>query len=92
MHAYMIEEMADAISQKLPIDTNDVLRILHQFWNDKIAHVWHVEDMLNAALNAGKPITRADAVGLLYSMFEDHDSNEGISRKTLEIELQRNTT
>ena len=88
MHAYMLEEMADAISQKLHMKNNDVLRILHQYWNDKIALTWHVQDMLNAALNVGKPITQADAGALLYSMFEDHDPDVGISWQTLEIELQ----
>jgi len=88
MHAYMIEEMADAISQKLHIDNNKVLLVLHHFWEDKIAITWHVQDMLNAALNVGKPITQADAGALLYSMFEDHDPDVGISWQTLEIELQ----
>jgi phosphoketolase len=35
MHAYMIEEMADAISRKLPIDNNKVLLVLHHYWEDK---------------------------------------------------------
>jgi hypothetical protein len=88
MHAYMIEEMADAISRKLHIDTNEVLCVLHHYWEDKIALVWQVEDMLNAALNDGTPITQVDAGALLYNMLDDHDPNIGISWETLSIELQ----
>jgi hypothetical protein len=88
MHAYMIEEMAEAISQKLHIDSNAVLLVLHQYWENKIALTWDVRDMLNAALNVGKPITKADAVTLLYSMLDDHDPVLGVSWQTLEIELE----
>ena len=88
MHAYMIEEMADAISQGLRVDNHAVLLVLHHYWEDKIALTWHVEDMLNAALNVGKPITKADAVALLHSMLDDHDPVLGVCWQTLEIELQ----
>ena len=65
MHDYMVEEMADAISKELHVDQNEVLRILHGYWSDRIALVWQVDDILECALNMGKPITRADAVELL---------------------------
>ena len=88
MHTYMIEEMADAISQGLCVDNRAVLSILHHYWEEKIALTWHVEDMLQAALNAGKPITKGDAVALLYTMLDDHDPMLGVCWQTLEIELQ----
>ena len=48
--------MADAIAIELHMSTsNDVLRILNHYWQDKIAHVWQVDDMLEAARSAGKP-------------------------------------
>ena len=63
MYDYILEEMADAIANELHVDNNDVLRILNRYWQDKIAHVWQVDDMLECARNAGKPITRTDAAG-----------------------------
>jgi hypothetical protein len=88
MHDYMVEEMAETIEKELHVDRNDVLRILHGYWCDKIALVWQVDDILDCALNAGKPITRADAVELLQHIFEDHDSDQGITWLNLELELQ----
>ncbi|MEP0805616.1 MAG: hypothetical protein HRF47_09010 [Chloroflexota bacterium] len=88
MYDYMIEEMADAIAKELRVDNNDALHVLYQFWEDKIAHVWQVDDVLECAMNAGKPITRADALELLQNIFEDLDSELGITWTTLEVELQ----
>jgi len=41
MNDYMLEELAETIAKELPVDHNDVLRILHRYWTDKIAPVWH---------------------------------------------------
>ncbi|MBI5955342.1 MAG: hypothetical protein HY865_27105 [Chloroflexi bacterium] len=79
MYDYMLEEMAETIARELHVDSNDVLRILNRYWQDRIAHVWDVDDMLASARRAGKPITRADAAGLLSDVFEDHDSDLGIN-------------
>jgi hypothetical protein len=88
MYDYILEEMADAIAKELRVDNNDALRVLHQFWEDKIAHVWQVDDALECAMNAGKPITRADALELLQNIFEDLGSELGITWGTLEVQLQ----
>lgn len=88
MYDYMIEEMADAIAKELHVDNNDALRVLHQYWQDKIADVWQVDQMLECACDAGKPITRADAAELLHNVFEDYDSELGINWMTLGIEVQ----
>ena len=42
MNDHVIEEMADAISTELHIPNEDVLRILHHYWQDKIAPIWQV--------------------------------------------------
>ena len=39
MYDYMLEEMAEAIGRECHVDHNDVLRILGQYWQDKIAHL-----------------------------------------------------
>ena len=88
MYDYILEEMADAIAKELHVDRNDVLSVLNGYWQDKIAHVWQVDDMLEAARRAGKPITRTDAAGLLYNVFDHHDSSLGISWTSLEVALE----
>ncbi len=88
MYDHILEEMAESIAKELHVDHNDVLGILNRYWQDKIAHVRQVSDMFECASNTGKPITRADAVELLHNIFEDHDSDQGISWLNMELELQ----
>ena len=88
MNDYVIEEMADAISTELRVPNEDVLRILHHYWQDKIAPLWQVGDLLETALNAGIPITKDDADAVLKDLFEGHDPELGITWITLEVALQ----
>jgi hypothetical protein len=88
MYDYMLEEMAEAIARELHVDNNAVLSILSRYWQDRIAHVWDVDDILACARRAGKPITRADAAGLLSDIFEDHDSDLGINWGCLDSALE----
>ena len=88
MYDYVLEEMADAISKELRVDNAEVLNILARYWQDKIAHVWQVEDIFESASRAGKPITREDAVEILHEVFDHLDSDLGITWMTLEIALE----
>lgn len=88
MYDYVLEEMADAIAKEFHIDNNDALRVLSRYWQDKIAQVWQVDDMLECALNAGKPITHADAMEVLQDVFNNCDSSIGINWTSLEVELE----
>lgn len=88
MNDYVLEEMADAIANELRVKNQEVLPILLRYWEDKIAPVWQVDDVLGTALNVGKPITRRDAVEVLKDIFESHDAELGITWTTLEVALQ----
>ena len=88
MYDYILEEMADAISKELHLDNAEVLNILGRYWQDKIAHVWQVEDVFESARRAGKPITREDAAEVLHEVFDDLDSDLGITWMTLDIALE----
>ena len=88
MNDYMLEEMADAIARELHIQNADVLHILQQYWQDKIAAVWQVNDVLEAALNSGTPIMKDDAIDVLKDLFEGHDAELGITWTTLDVALQ----
>jgi len=65
MYDHMLLEMAETLSQRCGVRLDDAMNALLAYWQDKIAHVWQVEDMFESALQAGKPITRADAAELL---------------------------
>lgn len=88
MYDYILEEMAEAIAREFRLDNNDVLGVLNRYWQNKIAHVWQVDDMLECAHRAGIPITRTDAAGLLHNAFDHHDSSLGISWMSLDAEVE----
>jgi len=88
MYDHILEEMADAIAFELNVTSNNVLGVLNCYWRDKIAHVWLVDDMLESARRAGKPITRTDAAGLLHNVFDHLDSSMGISWTNLDVALE----
>jgi hypothetical protein len=88
MYDYMLVEMAEAISAKCAAPLEDVKSALAAYWQDKIAHVWQVSDVLEVARRAGKPITADDAQELLEQAFDSHDSSLGITWTTLECALE----
>jgi len=88
MYDYMLEEMAEAIGRDCHVDHNEVLRALGHYWRDKIAHVWQVDDVLEAAHRAEKPITREDARLILQEVFHELDSEMGITWLTLDVALE----
>ena len=88
MYDYMLEEMAEAIAKEFRLDNNDVLGVLSRYWQDKIAHVWQVEDVLEAAHRAEKPITRDDALTILQQVFQGLDSELGITWLTVDVALE----
>ena len=88
MNDYMLEEMAEAIANELHVDNNKILSVLQRYWHDKIAPVWQVDDVLEAALNSGTPIMKDDAIDVLKDLFEGHDAELGITWATLDVALQ----
>ncbi len=88
MHTYMLEEMADALSNELHIPNHDALAVLSRYWEDKIAPVWSVDDVYECAHRAEKPITRELAIEVLERAFDKHDAEYGISWITLDVTLE----
>lgn len=88
MYDHFLVEMADQIAKELQIDNNTIHSVMSRYWQDKIAHVWQVDDMLESAYRARKPITRTDAAILLQSVFDHHDSSMGISWTNLDVALE----
>ena len=88
MYDDRLYEMAKAVSEKCDIRIDDAMNALIGYWQDKIACPWDVDDMLEAARRAGKPITRADALELLKEVFDQYDPELGITRLTLGVALE----
>ncbi len=88
MYDHMLLEMAETISQHCGVRVDHAMNALIHYWQDKIAHVWQVDDVFESAIQAGQPITRADAIELLKQVFDGHDSSLGISWTTIECALE----
>jgi hypothetical protein len=87
MHGYMLEEMADALSNELQVPNHEALAVLSRYWEDKIAHVWSVEDVYKCAHRAEKPITREGAIEVLERVFDKTDSEMGIGWINIDVFL-----
>ncbi|MEI7848844.1 MAG: hypothetical protein WCK35_23790 [Chloroflexota bacterium] len=87
MYEYMLLEMARVISTNCGTRLDETMNALSGYWRDKIAHVWQVVDVLEAARRIGQPMTREDAACLLKNIFDHHDSSQGITWAVLEAEL-----
>lgn len=79
MEEEILKEMAQAISSSLHLDIAAVLCILKDYWQDKVSQVWRVEQMFEAAHRTQKPITREGAIEVLEWVFDNVDSEMGIS-------------
>ena len=88
MYDYMLLEMAEAISAKCGARIDDAMNALIGYWQDKIADVWNADNVLEAARRIGKPITRTEAVELLKVIFDNHDSELGITWMILDVALE----
>jgi hypothetical protein len=88
MNEFMLYKMACLISAKCGTRIDDVMNALIEFWQDKIALIWHVEDVLEAAEREGKPILHRDAIEVLKTVFDEHISSREITRQNIEIALR----
>ena len=88
MHTYMLEEMSDSVAEHCGANRDDVLRVLSEYWSDKIAHVWQVDDVIEAAVRTGKPITAQAANDVLQDVFDHLDCEYSITWTTIEVALE----
>jgi hypothetical protein len=88
MHTHMLEEMSDSVAEHCGANRDDVLHILSEYWSDKIAHVWQVEDVIKAAVRRGIPTTVQVANDSLQNIFDHLDCEYGITWTTIEVALE----
>jgi len=88
MHTYMLEEMSDSIAEHCGTNRDDILRVLSEYWSDKIAHVWQVDDVIDVAVRTGKPITAQAANDVLQNIYDHIDCEYGITWTTIDVALE----
>ena len=87
MDTCYIEEMSETIAEHCNANRDDILRVLAEYWSDKIAHVWQVDDVIDAAVRRGLHITAQDASDILQDIHDHIDCEYGITWTTIEVAL-----
>lgn len=85
-----LHEMALALEKQLGVRYDDALRVLNDYWVDKITDVWSVANFIGIAVERGVPITREIAQELAENVQGHIDPEQGISWMTLEIAVEDN--
>lgn len=90
MYDFHIVEQIDALIKagiirpsKREIATN----IVRDYWQDRIAVSWTVDDVMERAKMLKKRISKEKARGILNSMFHHHDAGLGITWDTIDANL-----
>lgn len=90
MNKDQIKEMTDVIMSAIKgcSDTTslrDKIDVgLSYYWDDKIAIVWTIEDVIKRAEALSIPISKDDAQIILQGLLLDHDRYDGISINTID--------
>jgi hypothetical protein len=88
MNEFVLYKMASLISARCGTRIDDVMNVLIDFWQDKVAPVWHVDDVLEVAEREGKPILYRDAIEILKTVFDEYGASREITRQSIEIALR----
>lgn len=87
MHEHNIREMVSQLVKDNVIpeaDTNKAIDSLKKHWEDKIALIWCVEDVIDRAAENGITISNERAAEILAEVYHRHDCNNGVSWDTLD--------
>lgn len=82
---YLVDEMVQQLVRDgllKPKHRTKAVASLQKCWQDRIALVWDVEDVLGV-----KQVSRADARKALANIEHDHDASYGVNWDTLSNEL-----
>jgi hypothetical protein len=85
----MASFVADRIFRKTELQFHElrdhIKSALQEFWLDKIAIVWTVEDIIDSFPH----LTKEDAIEVLHKVHRDHDCEYGITREIVGATVRR---
>lgn len=96
MYEHHIKEMATIVAKKLVeiegwgdvgLWTETFQDALSKYWEDKIAEVWSVDDVVDMAVAIDLEINDEEAKKILHTILDKHDANVGISWDTIETHI-----
>ena len=77
MHDHHIKDMVRRLSPILK-DESKAERILKNYWSNKMAVVWSIEDVHRAANEQEVALTRKEAIQVLQTLHDQHNAQYGI--------------
>ena len=87
MYRHEIAGMAEKIAQIEQVDAEKIRKALEEYWEDKIAVIWGVEDVQDLAENEGIELTKEEARDILRTALRRHDASIGINWTVLEVHI-----
>lgn len=85
-----VREMACALHNQLGTPLDGALAVLSDYWRDKVADVWSLNDFIVLAVEKGHPITRELALRIARRVQDDLDPELGITWLTLQAAIEEN--
>jgi hypothetical protein len=87
MYSHTIKDMVAMVKEAGVLKDNvsgseTIMRLFEDYWEDKIALVWTVDDVLDCADRIGIDITESHAKEVLDIVLHRHDANYGVSWDT----------
>jgi len=94
MYRYTLEEQIRVLVEAGLVKDGlraKAVEVLGEYWWDKVADVWHVDDVLDHALNGSdKKLTMESAVEVLNSITSSMDACVGINWDVLDVHIRNN--
>ena len=85
MHEHHIENMVRKLKPSDPIKTEAILK---RYWSDKMALVWDVDDVFQAANERAVAVTKREAIEILQTLLNQHNAQDGICWSDLTTHIE----
>jgi len=82
MFNHHLKDMSDMIDKDKSLTMKQRVRIyktMQKYWDDKIAIVWTVKDVISEAKHNHKRCSKDTAMEILGDLHQNHDANFGIT-------------
>ena len=83
MYDYLILNMAKEIYEAKASTVDQIAGVLFNFWEERIAITWCIDDVQSVVHAAGRKITKDQAANVLERVLNKHDAEFGVNWETL---------
>lgn len=87
MHSYQVKAMSHLIAKYFDLaEEKEIIinNILSDYWKERIAITWTLEDIISCGSINGIQVTETEAHKILGYLLKNHDANIGINWEVIE--------